>query len=410
MSRLRRKPYRAFLAGFLILVILGLPLSGYGQNENPPPGSGQPSLSGGKCASQYVKDIFGGLCWKCLFPIRIGGKVIIDRSGMPDNIASITGNPDDYNPDGQFVCFCTPTTSEAPVGIYISFWEPYAVFEIVAKPGCFPFLFGMDLGTKLSGMLGGGYGARGKGNKKAEHGGFLHIHKYAFPILVLVNAFAESTTCMDSNIASVAVAYISEIDPLWANDALTLYIQPEALLFANVVAQTLCIGDCIATSIGYPLNLMFWCAGCWGGLYPYTGHFNKDDDVGGTSLVMAKLIAKMARWSAAGGLPRMTGKLATFLSNSASSWMEYDTSGAEAKCGGVPLPMIKKSQYRFNTLVPIPETSGSPQKCCHPLGDSPFIWGEFRKIPAVGEYQSYLGWRKRNCCLLFPWKYLEDLL
>ena len=176
----------------------------------------------------------------------------------------------------------------------------------------------------------------------------------------------------------IDLMYFTEIDPLWNDDELTVMIHPEAIVFGNPVAQALCAADCLTASAGYPLNALFWCAGCWGSLYPFTGNTGTvGSPVRVTSLLASRLIARLTR------LPVPPAD-------------EYDTSGPAAKCGGQFIPLIKKSQYRFSTIFPIPETSGS---CCHSLGSSSLLWGEHRNIPATGEFQIYMMWRKRNCCL-----------
>src|SRR5208283_2960685 len=96
-----------------------------------------------------------------------------------------------------------------------------------------------------------------------------------------------------------------------------------------------------------------------------------------TSLLTARLLGRMARWPVPPAI-------------------EFDTSSSSAKCGGQIRPFLKKSQYRLSTISPVPETSG---QCTHSLGSSPLVWGEWRNIPATGETQTYMIWRKRNCCL-----------
>ena len=68
------------------------------------------------------------------------------------------------------------------------------------------------------------------------------------------------------------LAYLTEVDPLWKDDELTLIINPDAILFANPLAIAACAADCVAASIGFGLAPLFWCAGCQGGLYPMDGY------------------------------------------------------------------------------------------------------------------------------------------
>jgi conjugal transfer pilus assembly protein TraU len=368
MSRSLKRPFRehrvcALLSLFFVFFFISFSL--YADE------SGKPE---GRCKNEFP-NLIGDICWKCMFPIRIGGKKIFDSGSMPDNLSDITGNPDDYNPD-EYICSCEDSNGRIRFGIYISFWDPARVLETVEQPGCFPFLFGLDMGESVD--IFGGYGTRGRGEENREEGkAFFNVHYYVFPLLYLLDLIVGAEFCTDW-LSEIDLLYLTEVDPLWNDDELTFYTHPEASVFSNEIAQALCSADCIATTTGFPLNAMFWCAGCWGPMYPYTGNTGlKDSSVSTTSLLTSRLIARMAR------LPVPPA-------------IEYDTSSSGAKCGGIIRPLIKKSQYKFSTIFPIPETES---RCCHSLGESSFTWGEYRNIPGAGEHQTYLMWRKRNCCL-----------
>ena len=119
---------------------------------------------------------------------------------------------------------------------------------------------------------------------------------------------------------------------------------------------------------------MFWCAGCWGSLYPFTGNIPPNESPPrDSSLTATRAIAALHRRGLA-----------------------QKTFGDAALCGGYIYPMIPKSQYKMSMLYPLAEASGT---CCHPLGLSTMLWGEWRNIPAVGEDFVYLLWRYTDCCL-----------
>lgn len=322
----------------------------------------------GKCPSKFP-NLLTDICWKCIFPVRIGGKTVMNWGDMPDNVSN--ANVDDFNPD-DFFCTCKDSEGINRFGIYVSFWEPARVLEMVQKPNCFPFLFGLD----LEAVADAAYGDKGKEEKMGEKA-FYHAHYYSMPLLEVLDILVGMDFCTDW-LGEIDLMHFTEIDPLWNDDELTVYLNPEAIIFANPIAQALCAVDCLTATAGYPLNQLFWCAGCWGNMYPYTGNTGVvGSPVRVTSLLSSRLLARLAR------LPVPPA-------------IEYDTSSSGAKCGGQIRPLIKKSQYRFSTIFPIPETKG---KCCHSLGSSTFLWGEHRNIPAIGEWQTYLMWRKRNCCL-----------
>lgn len=365
LKRFFREHFRKVLPFSILLVLIFLTTAVWADDPEKPEG---------KCKSEFP-NLISDICWKCLFPVRIGGKKILNSGSMPDNLSNLTGNPDDFNPS-DYVCSCEDSEGETHYGIYVSFWEPARVIEVVQKPGCFPFLFGLDMGEAID--FYGAYGTKGKGRENYEEGkAFYNVHYYIFPLMWIMDLLVGADFCTDW-LSEIDLLYFTEADPLWNDDELTVYIHPEATVFGNEIAQALCSVDCLTTSVGFPLNTFFWCAGCWGSLYPYTGNTGvKDSPVRTTSLLASRLLARLAR------LPVPPA-------------IEWDTSSAGAKCGGILRPLLKKSQYKFSTIFPIPETKG---KCCHGLGESTFTWGEHRNVPATGEHQTYLMWRKRNCCL-----------
>ena len=147
-------------------------------------------------------------------------------------------------------------------------------------------------------------------------------------------------------------------------------------MFANLPAQAACAADCTASSAGLPLDALFWCAGCQGGMYPLTG--NVVAHVGG---VQASLLAGQ--------------RLLYRLHRAGLAW---GTSGSAALCGRYPMPVMKKSQYRWQMTQPVPATS--PLTGCNPTGRSSVLWESLRELPVAGENFGYLLWHKRNCCLL----------
>ena len=357
---LLKKLFNLLVVMLCCMVFLALPPA---YADDPPPPSND------KCDNKFP-DLVGDICWRCMFPLRLGGNKILNTGNMPDNVN--TENSNDFNPNSTF-CQCEEDLGLS-VGTYVSYWEPARVLEVVRKPNCFPFLFGMNMGGALNAY--GAYGSKGQGGRPGDKA-FYNVHYYTFPIMGVMDIIVGTEWCTDW-LSDIDLAYMTEVDPLWNDDELTIFIHPEAIVFGNPIAQALCAVDCITSSAGFPLNALFWCAGCWGGLYPFTGNTGTvGSPVRTTSLLAGRLIARLAR------LPVPPA-------------VEYDTSSSSAKCGGSPMPFLKKSQYKISTLSPIPETTGT---CCHTFGSSPFLWGEHRNIPATGEDQTYLLWRKRNCCL-----------
>ena len=171
------------------------------------------------------------------------------------------------------------------------------------------------------------------------------------------------------------VAYLTELDPLWNEDELSFILNPEAAVFGNPIAQAACALDCGAASAGFPMDTLFWCGGCQGSLYPFTG--NNPAHNGGVQaslLMVQRMIAKLHR-----------------------EMLLWGTSGQEGLCQKYPMPLIKKTQYKTQMTYPRPTTRGP--MACNPLGRTEVIWGAGREFPYKGEDFGYLIWRKRSCCV-----------
>lgn len=324
----------------------------------------------GKCPNNFP-NLINDISWKCLLPLRIGGKKVLSVAEIPDCVN--TQNVDDFNPS-EYTCSCQ-ADDRTYMGIWVSFWEPARVIELTPKPGCLSFLFGTNLGDRAG--LSGTPGSPGNFVQDAGDYAFYNVHVYAFPLLTVMDLIKDMDFCSDW-FTDIDIIYFSEFDPMWNDDELTMWANPEAFVFANPIAQTACAADCVAASAGFPINAMFWCLGCWGSTYPMSGLTELTQSrVSHTSLIAARMLAKLTRFP----VPPA---------------MELDTSGPVAKCGKLAQmirPLIKKSQYKFSMLSPVPETKG-----CHTLGASSLLWGEWKNIPGKEEF-IYLVWRKRNCCL-----------
>ena len=298
-----------------------------------------------KCTGKFVNPITD-VCWKCIFPISIGGVKLLNN-----------GNSDTSNPSSP-ICSCPNPFPR--IGVSVGFWEPIRLVDVTKNPFCFPNLGGVEFSPGIK--LGVGASPRSTG-----HGvGSWHVHWYIYPLLYWLELIMDFA-CMEQS--AFDLAYITELDPLWQDDSLTFILNPEAALFANPVAQAACAADCIASSAGKPMDSLFWCGGCQGSMYPLNGKV-------GTHIgsVQSGLLA----------VERFTYKLHRQLT-------EWGTSGKAALCGKYIMPVIKKSQYRAQLTVPVPSD-------CHPYGKTTTFYESGKEIPIVGEDFGYLVWRKRNCC------------
>ncbi len=309
------------------------------------------------CSGRFVNPITD-ICWSCLFPISIG-PVKVNTGGRQD-----TPNP------SQIPCFCPRPPSPVPVpGIPLGFWEPARLVDVTRVPFCMVSMGGLKRGKSTV-----GYGVHGASGDRQSQSSFYQVHWYVYPVIYWLELLMDFL-CLEQQ--NFDVAYITELDPLWNADELSFILNPEAVLFGNPIAQAACAADCTAATAGFPLNALFWCGGCQGSLYPFTG--NNAAHNGG---VQASLL--------------MVERIMTKLHRELLLWGTSGTSNAEI-CQKYPMPIIKKSQYKTQMTYPRPTTRGL--MACNPLGRTEVIWGSGREFPYKGEDFGYLIWRKKNCCV-----------
>ncbi len=326
----------AFISFALILISAGrADAVGYGTPLNP------------------VTDI----CWNCVFPIKIAGVTVVPGTVM-----------DAPDPAVSPICVCpAPPPIFLRPGIPVSFWEPARFVETVKDPFYFPSL-GITLTNPKPGFLGGTHSEMGSSNL-IDTSTFAQAHYFIFPAWALMELLVDFV-CVESS--GFDLAYLTEVDPLWNNDMLAFIINPEALLFANPVAQMACIADSVAANAGLPLSALYWCMGSWGSAYPLTGHVNDDAYVQANAALAARMIYKLSR-----------------------EMLVCDT-GINL-CGCVPTPIWVKHNYRLHIAKPVRDFT------CHPIGRSSMIWGmaknpPFSAGPNASDNFLWMIFRKRACC------------
>ena len=203
------------------------------------------------CSGRFVNPITD-VCWECLFPISIG----------PISIGSASGAPDTANP-GSPICFCGSPIPR--IGLSLGAWEPARLMDVTRTPWCFPNLGGLTVDPGLP----AGRGRTGSSGADGAQGSVWHVHYYVYPVLSWIGALLDFG-CLEAG--GLDIAWMSELDPAWLDDELSFLLNPEAALFANLPAQAACAADCAAASSGLPMDSLFWCAGCQGGMYPTTGN------------------------------------------------------------------------------------------------------------------------------------------
>lgn len=306
------------------------------------------------CVGKFPNPITD-ICWSCILPISLGGVTMANLGGQED-----TDNP------SNLICSCGVNPV---IGLSIGFWEPARHVEVVRKPFCLVSLGGLDLSPGIAAPE-----AARTLEASGDASGFYQAHFYVNPVMYWLKVIADFP-CLETG--SFDLAYLTEVDPLWNDDELTLILNPEAVLFANPVALAACAADCVAATIGFPRPELFWCAGCQGSLLPLDG--NARVHMGGVRT--AELMAQ-----------RLTAKMHREL-------LAWGWHGSKGLCAPYFLPVMDKTAYKTQLTYPIASTDKFGGKCCQPFGRTTALWGAGKEYPIKGEDFAFMLFRKRNCCV-----------
>ena len=314
------------------------------------------------CHGHFVNPVTD-ICWSCILPISIGGMSM--GKGMAPR------KRDSKNPSSP-LCVCNRKGVPVP-GVSIGFWEPVRLVDVTRTPYCMVNLGGIAFGTdnKKITATSRRYGKRG------TQSSFYHVHYYVYPLIYWLELITDFA-CLEES--TFDVAYMSEFDISWNDPKMQSLLNPEAALFANPLSQAVCGLDCASSTIDMPIDSMFWCAGCLGNMYPFSG--TNSDHIGGvqtSSLLTYRILAKMHRI----GLAKATST--------------SDGSINGPICDKRTALKIKKSQYKLQMVNPKSSSDGIG---CWPIGANSMLYDAFKEYPYDGEDWGYLVWRKKNCCLL----------
>ena len=314
------------------------------------------------CKGHFVNPI-SDICWGCLLPISIGG-INIGKGSTPKK-------RDTKNPTSP-ICACVKANVPVP-GISIGFWEPVRLVDVTRTPYCMTNLGGISLGTDTKKISSYNAGFEGR----HVHDAFYHVHYYVYPLIYWLELITDFM-CLEKS--TFDVAYMSEFDVTWNDEKFQSLLNPESFLFGNPIAQAACGLDCASSTVHLPLDSMFWCAGCLGNMYPFSGaNADHNGGVQTSSLLTTRIIAKMHRL----GLAQETST--------------NDGSINGKICRKSRALKIKKSQYKLQMVNP---KSSSKDLGCWPLGLSDLLYSKFKEYPYDGQDWGYLIWRKKNCCFL----------
>lgn len=304
-------------------------------------------------SAKLITDV----CWECIFPLRVAG-------------VTLAGN--DKNRPGEAVkmplCACNDDLGVPRPGLVTSYWEPARLIEFQRTPGCSSVLGGMKFPIDQL-----NHGHDHEKETQDESSRFRHYHYYAFPLLAMLDMFTN-ISCGQDGYVDLDLMYISELDPTWNDDSISFFTTPEAAIAANPLMIASCSLDAAAVTVtGQPISQMWWCAGTWGSMYPFSGNvFGTRSLMKDTSLYTAKVLGALHRRG-----------------------ITQRTMGEDAMCKSKIEPTLPKKQYKISLIYPIPETRNN-----HWIGQSVFEWGLARTIPATGENPVSIIWRWNDCCMI----------
>lgn len=319
-------------------------------SANADPGCNDAAIWGSKMIS--------GVCWSCVLPFRIAGVQIGSGGSYPAGA------------NNQPLCTCPDPLGLPKLGFSLGAWLPYRLFENVRNPFCMPAFGGIFLGQDWTNLA----GPKGDGTTEAQKGSYYHTHVYSFPLATMMELITNKE-CNPGGYQDMDIIMMSEFDPVSSDDLLAMFIYFETAMFANPLATAACGVECGQLSAGQtPTNSMFWCAGCWGALYPLTNTSNvRASKHQESSLVDARQLAVKHR--------RGMGHL---------------TYGTGNMCGGKLAVFVPKEQYKWQHIFPVADSN---KPCCHWTGSSEYLTGGVRReLPTIGEDIVQLLYRYTDCC------------
>lgn len=325
------------------------------------------------CQGKFLNPITD-ICWSCVFPIKLGGKVVLNQNSQEDN---------DSTPSGWF-CSCEKPSR---VGVTVSFWEPTHLVEVVRTPFCMVSMGGIILKDQkanaadttanagnaswLQKMFGGSH-RRGGSHTVEQHNAFWQVHWYKNPIIYVMETLLDND-CVEPG--TLDIGWMTELDPTWKYPSLAVYQAPDSALFANVVAQAACAADCIKANLGFPSKTLYWCAGCHGTVYPLSGWMSGQySEVQAARLMVARMQTKMHR-----------------------DLVAWRSSGKDSLCGYKLNPVMDKTNYKMAMTYPVPARKYLG-KCCEPIGRTTLIRDSGKAYPYKGSQFAFQLFRKRDCC------------
>lgn len=364
-------------------------------------------------AKIFGANLITGICWSSMFPIIVGNFPIAKNSNSLEYHARHRGAGGIPG-----ICACKTKQGSIPglpgvsVGFVVSMYLPAKLIEATRRPYCSPTLGGMQFTGlhALFGKRGITGGISGNSSKGSAMGGFYSWNLYTFPILQMMRVMDFPQCTADEN-PDMDLIQSSVLYPNWYNSELAAFLNPEVSLLthpASLLAMPFssALSNINTTSARKVDDTMFWAAGSWGMLVPFTGNIQGSAGfVTGSSLASTRALAMLSRIG--------------FLKSTAGDH-------ASGRCERQPMPLFQKSQFRYAMVFPIPEAKGmrSPSSplestrqslstggrevdfnyltgssCSHNIGKNEMLWGSWRQRPVTGEDAVTMIFQWIDCCI-----------
>lgn len=326
--------------------------------------------------------LFGKICWSQFYPILLAGVDVFHRDQ----------HPEDASRQALGVCGGDLSRGQLPrIGFTLGHWRPVRIIEVVRMDMsiCSPTLGGLTIP---------GPGVMNGGSHGDESTSFYHINLFDFDILGMIGLLRNSGCSLGT--FDLTLVDNSIYWPQWKDHKLAEAMNPEVSLLASIGLHVMEPIDSIYTTTHDESLDKFWMtAGSWGSMAHYTGHAGDGHNtplrwVGAASRYMA-MLARMGR------LKR--------------------TVGSDTLCERPVMPIIKKSQYRLQTLFPVGQAKGgsvttssvdttvagqqvpeidlatASERCTSPIGEITIKSLDWRSRPATGEDAVFLLWQWFDC-------------
>lgn len=318
-----------------------------------------------------------------MLPIKVAGT----EFGGDDTVPDPDSDSDKIN--SKFLCMCKmPPPIFERIGITVSFWNNIGLIDTTSIPYCMPQI-GMGMAEEMADTvedaygsflkkpvgLGGSmqFGERSSAGKEQDQFISAHVHFTSYMSFMQIISAVLTAACL--NVETNFPFFATELLATWQNDEWGVLTNPEALLVANPIATAACMADSFSVSLTKrSLDPLFWCAGSWGVMYPFTMNVGSGVPLNSYAMLATRAIAQ---------------KFQTLqLLDTTGSHMVNNT------CQPIPTYFMPKKDINIYPIFP------HKIKKRFPIGYPSEIWGIGLDNPANLGVMTWMVYQKRDCCYL----------